>query len=634
VESSSFPSTFLLNEKRINPGLPEVFTYASIVAKTMMMWRMVWCRVHFVRLTTTGDKTELIMGADCDPINNVPANKATALSYEGTQNCVVWDTATFNFNPRAVHSAQDWLYVRTGPSASDPRLTDAGTFFWGVLGGTPGEVHGNLIISYCFEFKTPLIRNIGTNPINETSLWMDGAQEFTTTTPQAIEFDVVETLSPGISVNGQNVTLGPGSYRLVAVSSGGFKQGPPGTMANMRTQITVDGITIGEDHSQSTPIDPGGDSLASNIVDRLVSVAEGTTAVARVVNRFAGTLDTGVGEAWQVLSNLDGAIQSGLKIQRLVTGAVETAAILAPAYAGTYNGFQRRYTASGLRRARERKARSTPGVDYTTWLPKGPFPGREPPKDATPVERIIYTPTEDVKRGRQSVGIFDVDGLIYKFKRYEKPGPCLRRLGFSSLTEVDEKDNVISYFRRVGDQWEHHVSYKGENTTLDMEVVRVSSLNARNLTLERGEPGATSIVAMDVLSIIASEALAQDNHCTRGGSTRGEPEVGFLRSKEGLRRAHRYKIGGYCQTRLGLNTFLDIVQSDLLWSCWKNRCGVMEHHVSEIRPPASRSRGATLVTAKNIRQLYALRGEAGSAGNSKIKPFSRWRYRGVEDWRV
>jgi hypothetical protein len=182
----------------LNPGLPTAFPWLSTIASQFEHYTIHALSIVFVSTSSTAATGAVIISPEYDPSANTPANEVGATQINGCIEAPTWQSIRCNLDQRSLHPAGPRKFVRTGNTAGDIRLTDAGNVFISTSGQASNANVGKVFLEYDIEFFKPQSSNnsASNQPRRVTTLTNSTSLVYTTNVAGVVPFDQISNPDP------------------------------------------------------------------------------------------------------------------------------------------------------------------------------------------------------------------------------------------------------------------------------------------------------------------------------------------------------------------------------------------------------------------------------------------------------
>lgn len=264
-QTSSTDSTFFTFI--INPGSIDTFPWLSRIANGYEMYR--FKRLRAIYTPSCGSSTGGIVvgGFEYDGTDPAPVTKQQISALDRSARSNVWQKFTVDLDV-----GSGWYYVNALPflptNPGDVRLTDVARLFVGVFGAQPGQVVGEVSISYDIEFAKP---EMGT-PAPSSLITFPGStfSKLVGTSPVVTGDQILLPVTSGQQ---------PGNAKFKAMRSGSY------IMTLLDTNVTTNGTLPTRNPIGGVELKRGG-YLIDNVVKFIDCMSDWNNNVGTVFNNL------------------------------------------------------------------------------------------------------------------------------------------------------------------------------------------------------------------------------------------------------------------------------------------------------------------------------------------------------------
>jgi len=141
----------------IQPGVGTLFPWLSVIASRFNRYRFNRLNFLYEAKCSSQSSGSVILAADSDASDPVPATKSEICSYQMFKDTVPWVSETLNCPAADLNANLPFHFVRTGIIANtDIKTYDSGNFILSTSGIATGT-YGELYVSYDIELDTPIL---------------------------------------------------------------------------------------------------------------------------------------------------------------------------------------------------------------------------------------------------------------------------------------------------------------------------------------------------------------------------------------------------------------------------------------------------------------------------------------------
>jgi hypothetical protein len=141
----------------IQPGVGTLFPWLSVISSRFNRYRFNRLQFLYEAKCSSQSSGSVILAADSDASDPVPATKSEVCSYQMFKDTVPWVSETLNLPSQDLNANLPFHFVRTGTIANtDIKTYDSGNFIL-VTSGIPAGTYGEIYVSYDIELDTPIL---------------------------------------------------------------------------------------------------------------------------------------------------------------------------------------------------------------------------------------------------------------------------------------------------------------------------------------------------------------------------------------------------------------------------------------------------------------------------------------------
>jgi len=181
-----------LHSYSVNPGNVNLFRWLAPQANSYELYRLRTFKLRFVTESSTSLNGRIILGADYDVKDPVPADSAELMNMSGSVYGPLWNNQTFSVTSGKFHAENKWMYTRVS-EAEPQRNTDGARVYMSASHEGDPLVVGMIFADYTFEFKAPQVpRALDPTPENGFFAKIPAPIPLSPSTPYKVPFIDVE----------------------------------------------------------------------------------------------------------------------------------------------------------------------------------------------------------------------------------------------------------------------------------------------------------------------------------------------------------------------------------------------------------------------------------------------------------
>jgi hypothetical protein len=134
-----------------------LFPWLAVIASRFNRYRFNRLQFLYEAKCSSQSGGSVILAADSDASDPIPATKAEVCSYQMFKDTVPWVSETLNLPSQDLNANLPFHFVRTGTVANtDIKTYDSGNFILSTS-GIPTGTYGEIYVSYDIELDTPIL---------------------------------------------------------------------------------------------------------------------------------------------------------------------------------------------------------------------------------------------------------------------------------------------------------------------------------------------------------------------------------------------------------------------------------------------------------------------------------------------